>query len=371
MKNLFDKALSKDRPEPLAYLQKHDVEGSPDDKELNEIVEGLKLSIKVVGCGGGGSNTITRLAEEHVTGCELIALNTDARHLVTTHAHRKILIGKKKTRGLGAGGDPTVGEESAREEDEELKHVLSNAQIVFVTCGLGGGTGTGSAPYVAQMAKQMGALTIVFATKPFKGEGMNRSNTAEAGLDRLASVSDTVITISNDKLLEISPKLPLNQAFKVLDELLMDSIKAIIEMMTKPGLMNVDYNDLRTIMAGGGVSVISLATSDESSGRAQDAVTKLLNCPLLEYDITNASGLLVKVSGGPDMTLQEAETVCELLNQKINPMARIIWGASIEPDMEKQMKVFMVVTGITSKHVFGKGKGPQGATGGLGLDQVR
>ena len=367
MKDLFDKALDRDRP-PVAPMQERHVEVSPDDAELAEIVEGLNLSVKVIGCGGGGSNTVSRLMEEGVKGAEMIAINTDARHLIAVHAHRKILIGKKKTRGLGAGGDPTVGEESAREEDEELKKVLANAHIVFVTCGLGGGTGTGSAPYVAHLAKASGALTICFATKPFKGEGMNRANLAQAGLERLCMVSDTVVTISNDKLLQISPKLPLNKAFMVLDELLMNAIKALIELITKPGLVNLDYNDLRTIMEGGGVSMIGIGSSNEPGERADLAVKEVLSCPLLEYDISTATGALIKVTGGPDMTIQEAERVAELVQNKIPPNSRIIWGASVDPDLEGTIRVMVVVTGVKSKDIVGRSSQPSYGTSGKGLD---
>jgi cell division protein FtsZ len=371
MKNLLERALERAGPPIPDHLQQH-IELSPDDKELADIVEGLKLSIKVIGCGGGGSNTVSRLMEEGVKGTELIAINTDARHLITVHSHRKILIGKKKTRGLGAGGDPTIGEESAREEEEALKKILANSHIVFVTTGLGGGTGTGAAPFVANMAKHTGALTIVFATKPFKGEGSNRANLAQAGLERLATVSDTVVAISNDKLLEISPKLPLNKAFMVLDELLMNAIKAMIELVTKPGLVNLDYNDLRTIMEGGGVSMIGIgSSSDEPGERAELAVKEVLSCPLLEYDISTASGALIKVSGGQDMTLQQAERVAELIQGKINPNARIIWGAGVEDGLEGTIRVMLVVTGVKSKDIVGRASLPEGSGSGLNVDQVR
>lgn len=370
MKNLLERALGREGPPIPEHLQQH-IELSPDDKELADIVEGLTLSIKVIGCGGGGSNTVSRLMEEGVKGTELIALNTDARHLITVHSHRKILIGKKKTRGLGAGGDPTIGEESAREEEEELKKILSNSQIVFITCGLGGGTGTGSAPYVANLAKQAGALTIAFATRPFKGEGSNRGNLGQAGLERLASVADTVIAISNDKLLELSPKLPLNKAFLVMDELLMNAIKAMIELITKPGLVNLDYNDLRTVMEGAGVSMIGIGSSSEPGERAELAVKDVLSCPLLEYDISTATGALIKVSGGPDMTLQEAEKAAELIQAKINPNARIIWGAGVEPGLEGLVRVMLVVTGVKSKDIIGRDSQPVSAGGRLGVDQVK
>ena len=352
MKSLVDNALGRtglpEQVQPQAPT-------TPDDKELMELIEGLKLSIKVYGCGGGGSNTVSRLMNAGVIGAELIACNTDARHLLNTQAHKKILIGKRLTKGLGAGGEPHMGEQSAKEAEDEIKKSLQGAHIVFVACGLGGGTGTGSAPVVAQLAKSAGAMVIAFATKPFKGEGKRRMEEAEMGLARLSSVADTVVVISNDRLLEMAPKLPLNQAFLVLDELLMDSMKSIIELVTKPGLVNLDYNDLKTIIDGGGVSVMGLGESDASGGeRVDDAVNAVLNCPLLEYDIKNATGALVKITGGPDMTLAEAEKVAEIIQSRVNPNTRLIWGASVDPEMKGIVKVMLVVTGVSSKQLVGR-----------------
>ena len=352
MKSLVDNALSRTG---LPEQAQPATPETPDDKELMELIEGLKLSIKVFGCGGGGSNTITRLMNEGVVGAELIACNTDARHLLNTHAHKKILIGKRLTRGLGAGGEPHMGEQSARENEEEFKKALQGAHIVFIAAGMGGGTGTGTAPVVAQLAKQSGAMVIAFVTKPFKGEGKRRMEEADMGLARLSAVADTVVTISNDKLLEMAPKLPLNQAFLVLDELLMDSMKSIIELITKPGLVNLDYNDLKTIIEGGGVSMMGLGESDATGGeRVDDAVSAVLNCPLLEYDVRNATGALVKITGGPDMTLAEAEKVAEIIQSKVNPNTRMIWGAAVEPEMKGTVKVMLVVTGVTSKQLVGR-----------------
>jgi len=233
-------------------------------------------------------------------------------------------------------------------------------------------TGTGSAPVVAKLAKEAGALTVAFATKPFKGEGKMRLEAAEQGLAKLSRFADTVITISNDKLLDISPKLPLNDAFKVLDELLMHSIKALVEMVTKPGLVNVDFNDLKTIMQGGGVSVIGIGSSSDPSNKVEEAVDGVINCPLIEYDIGKATGALIKVTGGPDMTLMEAEKVTEILQSKINPGARIIWGAAVEPDMKGSMNVMVVLTGVESPQIFGRDKTLDNEIGkDLGIDMLR
>ncbi len=354
---------------------------SADDEELEKLLEDLTLTIKVVGCGGGGSNTISRLMEEGIRGAELVACNTDAVHLKSVHSNRKILLGLKTTRGLGAGGEPQVGRTAANEAKDQLDHVVRGADIVFITCGLGGGTGTGSAPLVAELAKEHGALVVVFTTKPFKAEGQSRDDAAVWGLNRLVNTADTVVTIPNDRLLEINPNMPLNAAFHVVDELLMNSIKGIIEMVTKPALVNIDYNDLRTIMSGMGMAVVGIGTDDSDHDRANKAVSKALDSPLLAYDISNAKGALIKVTGGPDMTLQEAETVAEQIMVKVNPGTRMIWGAAVDPDFEGKINVMVVITGVESPDIQGRdaararisGTGGNWARGGgpEGLDSVR
>ncbi|HMA83055.1 MAG TPA: cell division protein FtsZ, partial [Candidatus Thermoplasmatota archaeon] len=224
------------------------------NQELEEVLKGLTTTIKVVGCGGAGTNTISRCIQGSVTDVDLIAINTDAQHLLQTDAPRKVLIGRHLTKGLGAGSVPKVGEEAARESEQDVRESVGHADMVFVTCGLGGGTGTGSAPIVSQIAKETGALTIGVVTLPFSVEGLVRMENAEAGLKRLRDVCDTVIVIPNDKLLDVVPNLSLNAAFKVADEVLMRSIKGITEMITKPGLVNLDFADLKTVMKRGGVA---------------------------------------------------------------------------------------------------------------------
>jgi cell division protein FtsZ len=338
---------------------------SPDDEALEEILKGLTLTIKVVGCGGGGSNTISRLMEEGIRGAELVACNTDAVHLKSVHSNRKMLLGLKSTRGLGAGGEPSIGRKDAEEAIDQLTHVTKGVDMVFVTCGLGGGTGTGTAPLVAELAKETGALVVVFTTKPFKAEGNSRMEAAQWGLNRLVNTADTVVTIPNDRLLEINPRLPLNAAFHVVDELLMNSIKGIIEMVTKPGLMNIDYNDLRTIMEGMGMAVVGIGSADkDDDNRAKKAVSKALESPLLAYDISNAKGALIKVTGGPDMTLQEAETVAEEIQKRVNPGTRIIWGAAVDDDFEGRITVMVVVTGVESPDIEGRASARGIGTGG-------
>ena len=356
MKSLIMEALSK------APLEKKDERRAPpppppsnDDDELEKVLMGLRVSVKIVGCGGAGCNTINRLVEEGIPDADVYAANTDAQHLLTVHSPRKILMGRRVTRGLGAGALPQVGEEAARESEDAIKAALAGADIVFITCGLGGGTGTGSAPVVAKIAKDQGALTVAVVTLPFRAEGGIRMQNAEYGLEHLAAVADTVIVIPNDKLLELVPKLSLNQAFKIADNVLMNAIKGISEIITKPGLVNLDFNDLRTIMKGGGVAMIGIGQSHpDDDDRAMTAVMAAVNSPLLEADITNANGALINVTGGSDMTVTEAEKVVEVIHERINPNARIIWGASVDPELERTMRVMVVITGVKSKQITGR-----------------
>ncbi|MBW3582724.1 MAG: cell division protein FtsZ [Euryarchaeota archaeon] len=326
--------------------------GDRTDDDLTRVLEGLTTRIKVIGCGGGGTNTIGRCIAEDLGDVELIAVNTDAQHLLTVKADRKVLIGRHITRGLGAGSLPQVGEEAALENVDDLRQALQGSDMVFVTCGLGGGTGTGSAPVVAKVARDVGALTIAICTIPFTMEGAVRMENAEAGLARLRDVCDTVIVVPNDKLLEIAPKLPLGAAFKVADEVLMRSIKGITEMITKPGLVNLDFADLKTIMKRGGVAMIGLGESD-GENRAVDSCLEALNSPLLDVDISDAAGALINVVGGQDMSISESEQVVREIHSRISPDARIIWGTSIDPDLGNKMRTMLVITGVKSKQILG------------------
>jgi len=325
------------------------------DAELEQILRGLKTNIKIIGVGGGGSNTIARIYDEGIVGAELYAANTDAQHLLTLHSPHKILLGRRVTRGLGAGALPQIGEEAAREAEEELKKLLVDTHICFVTCGLGGGTGTGGGAVVSKLAKEMGALTIAIATMPFRGEGKMRMENAEWGLERLRDSADTVVVIPNDKLLELCPRLSLNAAFKVADEVLMRSIKGLTEVITRPGLVNLDFNDVKTIMKGAGVAMIGLGESDApGDDRIQEAIDQAINSPLLEVDISEANGVLVDVIGGTDLTISEAEKAAEEVQSRVHANARIIWGAAIDPSMDKSVRVMLVATGVRSKQILGR-----------------
>ena len=361
MKSLVEEALARESATgpsfgpAIAPARPANQQASSADAELLELLQKLKTNIKIIGCGGGGSNTINRIALEGIAGAELYAANTDAQHLLAVRAPHKILLGRRSTRGLGAGALPKVGEESAMEAEEELRKALADANIVFVTAGMGGGTGTGSAPYVAKVAKDIGALTIAVTTIPFRGEGKMRMENAEWGLERLRQNADTVIVIPNDKLLELCPRLSINAAFKVADEVLMRAIKGITELITKPGLVNLDFNDVKTIMKGAGVAMIGLGESNgQTDDRATEAVEDALNSPLLDVDISTATGVLVNVVGGVDMTIAEAQKVAEILQSRVSSSARIIWGAGVDPSMDHKIRVMIVITGVKSKQILGK-----------------
>ena len=326
-----------------------------EDDDFDEILNSLKTKITVVGCGGGGSNTVARIFEEGIEGAEIYALNTDAQHLSMLRGRvgKRILIGRQTTKGLGAGAIPQRGEEAAIESEDQIRQALNGSNMVFVTAGLGGGTGTGSAPIVAKVAKEIGALTIAVVTLPFTSESATRMENAEIGLERLRDVADTVIVIPNDRIIEIVPRLPLAQAFKVSDEVLMRAVKGITELITLPGLVNLDFADVRTVMEQGGIAMIGVGESD-SEDKASDSIKKALRSPLLDVDITGATAALINVIGGPDMTMVEAEGVVQEVYQKIDPAARIIWGVQIDPEMQGKMRTMIIVTGVQSPQIYGK-----------------
>ncbi len=320
------------------------------DEELMKIVEGIKTAIKVVGCGGAGCNTVGRLMEMGIEGGDVIAINTDALHLLYTNAYTKVLIGASITGGIGAGNNPEVGEECAEADIKKLSDVLDGSDMVFVTCGLGGGTGTGSAPVVAEVSRDINALTLGVVTLPFSVEGKVRARNALIGLKKLRKFADTVIVIPNDKLLEMVPNLPLNAAFKVADELLANSVKGITEMVTKPGLINLDFADIRTIMKNGGTAMIGLGNSSKDTGsgdRSQESVERAIKSPLLDADISSATGALINITGSRDMTLDEAEGIVKIVSEGIDPNAQIIWGAMIDDSLDRNViKTMLVLSGV-------------------------
>lgn len=327
------------------------------DEELEQALREAKARITVIGSGGAGGNTISRMMEVGIEGAGTIALNTDAQDLLYTTADRKILIGSEITGGLGAGNDPEKGEEAARQDEDVLKDHLHGSDMVFITCGLGGGTGTGSVPVIAEVAQRLELLTIGVVTLPFTVEGRRRSQNAEGGLQNLREVADTVIVIPNDKLLEVAPDLPIPAAFKVADQLLMDAIKGITEMITKPGLINLDFADVETILDDGGVAMIGIGKSD-SENRATEAANEALNSPLLDVDVTGAKAALVNVTGSPDMSLEEAEAIVGQVSEALDPEAQVSWGAQVSEDLKKAIEVMVILSGVHSPYVLAPGERP-------------
>lgn len=323
------------------------------DAELEELLSSQKAKIKVIGAGGGGCNTINRISEVGIMGTETIAINTDAQDLLYTSADKKVLIGRDLAKGLGAGGQPKVGEESAKESEADLRNAIQGSDMVFITCGLGGGTGTGAAPVVAEIAKKTGALTVAIVTLPFNMEGGRRTENALLGLEILEKNVDTLIVIPNDKLLQIASDLPLHTAFKVADEILTNAVKGIAELVTKAGLVNLDFADIRAVMGNGGVALIGVGESD-TEDRASEAVEKAVNNPLLDVDISGANGALINVAGGNDLKLEEAKTVVEAISERLADDARIIWGAQISEDLEGTIRVMLIVTGVHSTQITGR-----------------
>ncbi len=321
-----------------------------------------RARIIVVGCGGAGNNTINRLEKiGGIDGAETIAINTDMQHLEATNADKHILIGRGVTKGLGAGGDPALGYQSAEEDRKEIKKILEGANMVFVAAGMGGGTGTGAAPVVAEIASELDALVIGVVTLPFKMEGKHREEKAQMGLKAIQRTADTVITLDNNKLMELCPNAPLDYAFSVSDEVLAEMVKGISETILEPSLVNLDYADVRAVMTNGGVAMVGVGESNTTS-RAREAVEEALRNRLLEVDYTNAKGALVHVSGGPDMKLSEASAVGEYIHELLgDESSKIIWGARVDDSLRNSMRVMLIVTGVSSPYISGKRPADGGA----------
>jgi cell division protein FtsZ len=312
-----------------------------------------KANIKVFGCGGAGCNAVTWLFNKGLSGATIYGVNTDALHLSITKADDKILIGRELTRGLGCGGNPQRGREAAKESLTELKKAVGNADMVFIILGEGGGTGTGCAPVVAQLAKESGSIVISVATMPFECEKA-RQDKAEFGLQELTEVVDTTIMIDNNRLVDIAGNLPMEKAFAVANELVSIMIKGIVETITLPSLINLDYADVASIMKNGQVAVIGVGQSDTSE-RVNDAVKQALTHPLLDVDYRGATGALIHVTCGPDFKLEEFAGVGELVTENISPDASVIIGARINKDFGNQVRVITIMTGVKSPYVLGKG----------------
>jgi cell division protein FtsZ len=306
--------------------------------------------ILVIGVGGAGNNNVTRLTESGATGAECIAINTDALHLKASRADQKILIGEKLTKGLGVGGDPKLGRAAIEESRKRIEDMLSDVDIAFITAGLGGGTGTGAAPVIAEIARRKGAITVGVVTTPFRIE-KGRIDYAAKALTEMRRYCDTVVVIDNNKLMQLVPQLPIGEAFRVADQVLANMIKGIIETISAPSLINLDFADFKTVVRRGGVAVVGVGESD-APNRAEEAVRNALRTPLLDVDYAGATGALIHVTGDSQMTIEEANRVGEIVTEMMDVDALVIWGARVNPQQDGKLKVTLVMTGVNSPHLL-------------------
>ncbi|MBI2583467.1 MAG: cell division protein FtsZ [Candidatus Aenigmarchaeota archaeon] len=341
-----------------------------EDEELKKILESQKAVIKIIGAGGCGNNTISRLMQSGIAGAETIAVNTDAQDLLYTDADVKLLIGRGLTGGLGAGADPKVGEESAKESRNEIKKVVEGSDLIFVTCGLGGGTGTGSIYVIAETAKKCGALTVGVVTIPFDMEGRERMKNAIKGLERLRDAVDTLIVIPNQRLLDIVPDVSLPAAFKIADEVLVNSVKGIIDLITRPGLVNRDFADVRAILKNGGMAMIGIGESDGDK-RAAEAIERALNNPLLNVELDGARGALINISGGTDITTSEIKEIVESVSSRMSPDAKILWGVQIMKELGETVRALVVISGVSSPIMHAVSSPKSDVESILGIDFVK
>ena len=314
----------------------------------NHQVEGF-AQIRVIGVGGGGSNAVNRMIQANMMGIEFIAVNTDAQALLLTDTPHRIRIGDKLTRGLGAGGNPSVGAKAAEENSEDLYEVLKGSDMVFITAGMGGGTGTGASPIVAQIARELGALTVGVVTKPFAFEGNKRRTAAEEGIANLKQHVDTLITVPNDRLLQVADKkMPLKEAFRLADDVLRQGIQGISDLITVPGLINLDFADVKTIMSAAGSALMAIGEASGES-RAVDAAHMAIASPLLDIDINGACGVLFNITGGLDLTLYEVNEAAEIISKAAHPEANIIFGAVQDPAYDGKVKITVIATGFDGR----------------------
>jgi cell division protein FtsZ len=336
MQDIVNEALERDEQE---QNQMEDAEGFGDPR------------IVIIGAGGAGNNTVNRLYNIGVDGAETIAINTDKQHLKMIEADTKILVGKSLTNGLGAGGDPSMGERATEMAQGTIKEVLGDADLVFVTAGMGGGTGTGAAPVVSKIAKEQGAIVVGMVSTPFNVERA-RTVKAEEGLERLRDEADSIIVLDNNRLLDYVPNLPIGKAFSVMDQIIAETVKGISETITQPSLINLDYADMTSIMNQGGVAVM-LVGETQDKNKTEEVVKDAMNHPLLDVDYRGASGGLVHITGGPDLTLQEAEGIAQNITERLEANANVIWGARIQEEYKGKVRVMAIMTGVKSAQVLG------------------
>ena len=329
-----------------SFVGSHNSSSPKEEMSNSKIVPSNAAKIKVVGVGGGGCNAVDRMIESQVTGIEFWAINTDAQALERASAQQKLQIGQKITKGLGAGGNPAIGQKAAEESREEIAHALENTDLVFITAGMGGGTGTGAASIAAEVAKEMGCLTIGVVTRPFTFEGRKRIQQAEEGINALKERVDTLIVVPNNQLLNvISPETPIKQAFHVADDVLRQGVQGISDIITIPGLINVDFADVKAIVADAGSALMGIGVSSGKS-RAREAAMTAISSPLLEASIEGAKGVVMNITGGDDLTLHEVNAAAESVHEVVDENAHIIFGAVIDDTMEGEIRITVIATGF-------------------------
>jgi cell division protein FtsZ len=334
----------------MDFLVKNALKNMSDEDNIENYEVGQARMI-VVGCGGAGQNMVDWLYQKGVKGAEIVAINTDLQDLKLKNADKKILVGKETTRGLGAGGIPDRGREAARESAAEIKDALKGADMVFICAGMGGGTGTGVAPEVAKIAQDMGSIVIGVVTMPF-GIERARIDKAEFGLQKLRGTCNTVVVIDNNRLVKIAGQLPVKQAFAVANELVSVMIKGIVEIISVPSLVNLDFADVKAIMSSGQVATVGIGTSD-TNRRCEEAVDEALGNPLLDIDYSGATGALIHITGGEDMTLEEIDRAGQLVTESMHTDANVIWGARVDESHAKRVTVMTIMTGVKSAHILG------------------
>jgi cell division protein FtsZ len=339
MQDIVDSALEN------AEKEKREVDPSPQVDDFGD------PRIVIIGAGGAGNNTINRLYNIGVDGADTIAINTDKQHLQMIEADTKILVGKSLTNGLGAGGDPSMGERATEMAQSTIKDVIGDADLVFVTAGMGGGTGTGAAPVCAKIAKEEGAIVVGMVSTPFNVERA-RTVKAEEGLEKLRNEADSIIVLDNNRLLDYVPNLPIGKAFSVMDQIIAETVKGISETITQPSLINLDYADMTSIMNQGGVAVM-LVGETQDKNKSEEVVKDAMNHPLLDVDYRGASGGLVHITGGPDLTLKEAEGIAQNITERLEASANVIWGARIQEEYKGKVRVMAIMTGVQSAQILG------------------
>lgn len=334
----------------VRFGQPRDAKAAPsDDSRFDSIIPSSVAKIKVIGVGGGGGNAVNRMIASDVSGVEFWSINTDAQSLAQAAALKRLQVGQKLTRGLGAGGNPAIGQKAAEESRDEIAAALEGSDLVFITAGMGGGTGTGAAPIVAEVAKEVGALTVGVVTRPFTFEGRRRTNQADEGIAALQSRVDTLIVIPNDKLLSvISEQTPVQEAFRVADDILRQGVQGISDIITIPGLVNVDFADVRAVMADAGSALMGIGLGSGKS-RAREAAMAAISSPLLESSIDGAKGVVFNITGGTDLTLHEVNAAAEIIYEVVDPNANIIFGAVIDERLQGEIRITVIATGFTGE----------------------